>query len=126
MTTRIAVLLDQFRELQSAALAGNSTFKKAAFMGFGDGGHTVNNLPKPIDSTRTTLFNQLIVKPLTALVQPTLTITRARSMVEGGEVALVSEAILYDEDMRPIAMATFPPKYTSTGETYEVTLQVKF
>lgn len=126
MTTRTAVLLDAYRRLQAEALAGNTVLKPAAFIGFGDGGHNADNTPKPIDSSREGLFHEVVVKELSALIQPTMYMTRARAIAQGQELPVVSEAMLYDEDMRPIAMAVFPPKYTAEGETYEVTLQVHF
>lgn len=121
-----SVTLDIFRRLQAAAAAGNATLKKAAFIGFGDGGHNPDNTIKPFDSTREAMFNRLLVKPLDSLTQPDLYIARAKATATGAELPVVSEAALYDEDMRIMCMAVFSPKYTGVGETYGVTLQVRF
>lgn len=121
-----AVTLDIFRRLQAAAVAGNDVLKPAAFIGFGNGGHNPDGTIKPFDSTRESMFNRLVVVPLDSLTQPDLYMARAKGTTTGDALPLVSEAALYDEDMRIMCMAVFPPKTTGPGETYTATLQMRF
>ena len=121
-----AVTLDAFRRLQAAALSGHDVIKKAFYMGFGTGGHNPDNTIKPFDSTQEAMFNRVAVVELDSLNQPSLYMARAKATIMGDVLPVVSEVALYDEDMRIIAMAVFPPKYTSAGEAYKPVMQVRF
>lgn len=123
---RTATTLDIFRRLQAAAMANNAVLKPVHFIGFGSGAHNPDGSLKPFDSTREAMFNRVVLKPLVSLTQPTLYIARAKAYAMGDELPVVSEAALFDEDERIIAMAVFPPKYTAPGERYSITLQVRF
>lgn len=123
---RTATTLDIFRRLQSAALAGNDVLKKAHYIGFGKGAHNPDGSLKPFDATRESMFDRVVLKPIISLTQPTLYITRAKAFAMGDELPVVSEAALFDEDERIIAMAIFKPKFTEPGERYSITLQARF
>lgn len=124
---RPAQTLDVFRMLSAAVSAGNDVSAKAAFVAFGSMGHKADNSAKEFDTTREGLFDpNPVVVPVESVVQPDAYKLRARAAVSGVALSVISEALLLDELMRPMSMATFPAKYTAAGENYGVTLLMHF
>lgn len=126
VNAKAGLVLDVYRQLQAAAAAGNEQMAPIAFIGYGNGGHNDDNTVKPLDASRTSMFNLVVLKEVSELTQPSLYIARARAIVSGAEIDVISEAALFDSSNRIIAMAVFPPKYTTEGETYGVTMQLRF
>lgn len=122
-----AQTLDVFRALKAAIFSNNEVAAPAKYIGFGKGGHTADNKAREFDSSREALFDEVLVVEVDSVSQPDMYKLRAvGSTAGGGVLTVVSEAILYDELMRPMCMATFPPKFTAEGETYGVTLLMHF
>lgn len=121
-----AQTLDVFRVLKAAIFSGNDVAAPAKYIGFGKGGHTADNKAREFDSTREALFDQVLVVEVDSVSQPDMYKLRAIGSTDGAGLPVVSEAMLYDAQMRPMCMATFPPKFTDVGETYGVTLLMHF
>lgn len=113
--------------LNAAVAAGNDVAAPAAFIAFGTQGHNADNSAKVFDTTREGLFDpNPVVVPVESVTQPDYYKLRARAMVSGEALPVISEALLLDAQMRPMSMATFPAKYTGAGESYGIWLVMHF
>lgn len=126
VNAKAGIVLDIYRQLQASAAAGTSEMAPISYIGYGNGGHNADNTVKVLDASRTEMFNLVALKEVSELTQPSLYVARARAIISGSEIDVISEAALFDANGRIIAMAVFPPKYTTTGETYGVTMQLRF
>jgi hypothetical protein len=101
--------------------------KRIFYMAFGDGGHNPDLTPKSPDPNRTTLWNELLRKPLTTVTRDALE-TTGRGALEEAELvgARVSEAALLDEDGKVVGFKTFAPKLKESDERYEISITLRY
>lgn len=124
-----AVVADSYRRRVAAHMAGTGVLKPIAFIAYGDGGHNLDNTPKPADSNAVGLYHEVKRKPITALIQEDLYSATGKGIVESADLAnadALSEAALLDADGNLVCWKTFAPKYLENGETYGVNLKMRF
>lgn len=123
-----AVTLDAFRARLAAHMAGEAAAPVITHMAFGRGGHTAANAPKPVDASRTTLFDERLRKPVQSIVRPQPTWVEAKGVITESELngETISEAALVDAAGNLIAMKTFAPKVKEADERIEITLTLRF
>lgn len=98
-----------------------------AFLAVGDGGH-LGTLVNDVNPNAAGLVNELLRKPLSNLVQTDLYSYTGTSIIASDELigATLSEAALLDSNGNPIAFRNFAPKIKDVGETYPISVKVKF
>lgn len=123
-----AVTVDGFRERLAAHMAGVATLAPLAYVAFGDGGHNADNSAKSADSSAKSLNHEILRKPLSAIYQEDLLSATGKGVISASEITggVISEAALLDSNGNLVGWKTFAPKFTEYGETYGVTLKLRF
>jgi hypothetical protein len=123
-----AVTVNGFRQRLAAHMAGVATLAPIAYVAFGDGGHNADMTPKAAGSSATALYHEVLRKPLTSISQEDLLSVTGKGVVDSSEIVggVISEAGLIDADGHLVGWKTFAPKFTEEGETYGVTLKLRF
>jgi hypothetical protein len=123
-----AITLDTFRARLAAAVAGAGPVPVVAQIAFGRGGHDDSGNAKPVDASRTTLFDERLRKAVDSIDQPTPTEVRVKGVLLETELngETISEAALVDSNGQLIAMKTFAPKVKEADERIEITLTLRF
>lgn len=123
-----AVTVNGFRQRLAAHMAGVATLAPIAYVAFGDGGHNADMTPKAAGSSVTALYHEVLRKPLTSISQEDLLSVTGKGVVDSSEIVggVISEAGLIDADGYLVGWKTFAPKFTEEGETYGVTLKLRF
>lgn len=108
--------------------ADGTPLAKFAFMAFGDAGHNPDDTPKSPDPDAPGLFHEVLRVPLHDVSQPTQYTVECEGRIEPGELVgvKVSEAMLLDEEGRPVAFKTFAPKVREADELYQVFIEPLF
>jgi hypothetical protein len=124
-----AVVVDGHRRRIASHHAGAATLKPIAFIAFGDGGHNpATDTAKPSPSTATALYHEVKRKPVTVFQDDTMS-TTGKGTIDSQDLPVgsaLSEAALFDSDGNLICWKTFSPKYLDVGETYGVSLIIRF
>ncbi|MDK2751207.1 phage tail-collar fiber domain-containing protein [Vreelandella aquamarina] len=123
-----AITVNSYRRRLASTMAGGATAKKIAFMAFGDGGHNANLTAKAPDPEQTSLNNELMRKPLTAVVQEDDFSVTGRGMLDYDELVgyAISEAALLNEDGDLVGVKNFAPKVKESDERYETSVKLRF
>jgi hypothetical protein len=123
-----ATTLDAFRARLAAAVAGEAACPVVAHMAFGRGGHTASGAAKPVDASRTALYDERLRKAATSIDRPSPTEVRVKGVITEAELVgeTVSEAALVDASGQLVAMKTFAPKVKEADERIEITLTLRF
>jgi len=97
-------------------------------MAFGDGGHNADGTAKQPDPARTSLYHEVLRKPLAQKVQEDAYSVTGTGRIEKSEVigAHISEAALLDENGNMLSFRNFAPKIKESDETYEIKVKLKF
>jgi len=122
------VTANDHRKRIAAAMAAGAPLKPAAFMAFGDGGHTADMKAKPASADATGLANELIRKPLSALSQEDDYSVTGSGLLDKADLvdAYVSEAALLDSDGNLIGIRNFRPKVKESDESYLVKIKLRY
>lgn len=123
-----AITVNGYRQRLAAAMAGNATIKKIAFIAFGDGGHLPDLTAKEPSPEQTQLNHELLRKPVITLVQEDPFSCTAKGALEYDELVgyAVSEAALIDEDGNLVGVKNFAPKVKESDERYETSIKLRF
>lgn len=121
-----AVVSDVYRQRLASHMAGRTTIKPIAFIAFGDGGHNPDNTRKLSPESATSLYHEVMRKPVSAIEQDDLFSTKGKAVFDASEIpfGVISEVAMLDEDGQFICWKTFPPKYLESGEKYGVALKL--
>lgn len=122
-----ATTTNSFRARLAKHMFDNTVLPPATQMAFGDGGHT-GTTPKAADSSRNTLYHELLRKPLESIVQEdTLSLT-GTGRIEAPELigVAISEAALLDSAGNILGFRNFAPKIKEADETYDIKIKLKF
>ena len=122
-----ATTTSNFRQRLAKHMFDGTALPQATHMAFGDGGHT-GITPQPADANRTSLYHQLLVKPLAALIQEDSTSLTATGRIEASELIgiSISEAALLDSAGNVLGFRNFAPKVKENDETYDIKIKLKF
>ncbi len=92
------------------------------------GGHKADMTPKAAGNSATALYHEVLRKPLASISQEDLLSVTGKGVVDSSEIVggVISEAGLIDADGHLVGWKTFAPKFTEEGETYGVTLKLRF
>lgn len=123
-----AITVNGYRRRLASAMAGGAPVKKIAFMAFGDGGHNSDLTAKAPDPEQVGLNNELMRKPLTAVVQEDDFSVTGRGVLEYDELVgyAISEAALLNEDGDLVGVKNFAPKVKESDERYETSVKLRF
>jgi len=123
-----AITVNSYRRRLASTMAGGATVKKIAYMAFGDGGHNGDLTAKAPDPEQTSLNNELMRKPLTAVVQEDDFSVTGRGMLDYDELVgyAISEAALLNEDGDVVGVKNFAPKVKESDERYETSVKLRF
>lgn len=123
-----AITLDAFRARLAAAVAGDAACPVVTHMAFGRGGHLPDGSAKPVDASRTALFDERLRKAAASVDRPSPTEVRVKGVITEAELVgeTISEAALVDASGQLIAMKTFAPKVKEADERIEITMTMRF
>lgn len=123
-----AITVNSYRRRLASTMAGGATVKKIAYMAFGDGGHNADLTAKAPSPEQTSLNNELMRKPLTAVVQEDDFSVTGRGMLDYDELVgyAISEAVLLNEDGDVVGVKNFAPKVKESDERYETSVKLRF
>jgi len=117
-----------FRQRLARHFYDNSALPQVAMMAFGDGGHNADGTAKPPDAARTTLYHEMLRKPLAQVIQEDDYSVTGTGRLEKVELlgAHISEAALLDASGNMLGFRNFAPKIKESDETYEIAVKLKF
>lgn len=122
------VTANNHRRRIAAAMAGGEALHPAAFMAFGNGGHTPELKAKAVDPEASGLVNELIRKPLSAVSQDDLYSVTGSGRLESQDLinVFVSEAALLDSQGNLLGIRNFRPKIKESDESYLVKIKLRY
>lgn len=123
-----ATMTNEYRRRLAAFMAGAGEIAPLAFMAFGDGGHHDDMSAKQASADATSLNHEILRKPLSHIVQEDEYSVSGKCIAEAREITsgVISEAGIFDRDGHLVAWKCFSPKFTEAGETYGVTLAMRY
>jgi len=123
-----ATTTNNFRQRLARHFYDGSALPQVAMMAFGDGGHNADGTAKQPDPGRTSLYHEVLRKPLAQKVQEDAYSVTGTGRIEKSEVigAHISEAALLDENGNMLSFRNFAPKIKESDETYEIKVKLKF
>ncbi len=116
------------REKFAKAHGEGAALPKIAQMGWGDGGHDVNNQPIPPDPGATIVPGEFLRKPIESYSYPASTTVRfvCRLTTSEGIGKMVSAVGLYDNAGTLVALKTFAPKAKDADTEIEIQWDEQF
>ncbi len=123
-----AITVNAYRRRLASAMAGGPPIAEAAYMAFGDGGHSADLTAITPSREQVALNHEVLRKPLIEVSQEDPFSITGRGLIEASELVgiSISEAALVDANGEIIGIKNFAPKVKESDERYEVSIKLRF